>query len=49
MDNFEMTDGQFERLWQLYNEGDPAFFMLPDYVQDAVKAREREYWEADFA
>ena len=49
MPEFQMTDAQFERLWQLYNEGDPAFFMLPHYVQDAVKIRELEYWEADRA
>lgn len=45
MPEFSMTEEQFLRLWQLYNEGDPAFFLLPKYVQDAVKIMEREIEE----
>lgn len=48
MSDFPMTEEQFLRLWQLYNEYDPAFFLLPKYVQDAVKIMEREI-EAKYA
>ena len=45
MPEFSMTEEQFMRLWQLYNEHDPAFLLLPKYVQDAVKIMEREIEE----
>ena len=48
MPEFSMTEEQFLRLWQLYNEHDPAFRLLPKYVQDAVKIMEREI-EAKYA